>query len=88
MQQMNPFVGIRLGQAKELAVQRLGGRLFQIDQNKEQLVFDRRERAIAIGGVGAANALQALQGLLLEDGLKAGLKHGHQVLEFAARESG
>jgi hypothetical protein len=57
VQEMNPFIGIGLGQAKELSVQRLGRRLFEIDQNKEQFIFSRGQRTVAVGGVGATHTL-------------------------------
>jgi hypothetical protein len=41
MEEMNPFVRIRLRHPKELALHFLDGILFQVGQNKEQLVGHR-----------------------------------------------
>jgi hypothetical protein len=38
MEEMNPLIGIRLGQPKELALHFLDGILFEVSQNKEQLI--------------------------------------------------
>lgn len=60
VEQMNPLISIGLRQAEELSVQCLRWGLLEIDQDEEQLVFDARQRTIAIDGVGPANAVQTI----------------------------
>lgn len=88
MQQMNPFIGVGLRQPKKLALHRLRRILFEVDQDKEQFVFDGWERAVAIGGVGASDAVIPLNRLSTKGVRKAGCKDGDEVVKLSAREAG
>ncbi len=88
MEQMNPCVRVGLRQAKELALHRLGRIVLEVHEHKEQFVFDRWERAVAIGGVGAPNAVIALHRLGLQGVLKARRKARDEVLKLSVSQAG
>ncbi len=84
VQEVNPFIGIGLRQAKELPVQGLCGCLFQVDQNKEQFVFDRGQGTIAIGGVATSDPFQSIHRLCRQ----TDLKDRHEIRKFLAGQPG
>ncbi len=87
MEQMNPFVRVGLRQAKQLSLHRLGRILFEVHQNKEQFVFNRRQRAVAVGGVGPPNAVIPLNRLRLQRVLKAGRKARDELLKLSVGQA-
>ncbi len=88
MEQVNPLVGVGLRKAKELPLHRLRRVLFEVDQDEEQFVFNRRQWTIAIGGIGPPNAVKPLHGLRLQRVLKAGRKVRNKLLELGLGQAG
>ncbi len=88
MQQVNPFVGVGLRDAKQLPLHCLGRVLLEVDHDEEQLVFNGWQRTIAVGGVRTTDTVISLDRLGLERVCKAGRKVWDEVLEFGAGEAG
>lgn len=88
VEQVNPFVGVGLRQAKKLALHCLCRILFEVHQNKQQFVFDRWKRAIAIRRIGPPDAVKALNRLCCEGLLKAGRKGGDEMLKLSTGQAG
>ena len=71
---MNPLIGLRLLDAKELSLSLLNGVGFHIVENKEQLIFHGGEGAIFIGAVGSILTRLAFKGKVGDIGLESNPK--------------
>jgi hypothetical protein len=82
MEEMKPLIGIRLGQPKELALHLLDGILFEVGQNKKQLISHRRSRRGVIRTIAPARAGVSINGMLLHIGQKRVFEMPQEGREF------
>lgn len=87
MQQMNPFIGVGLRQAKELTLHRLSRILFEVQQDKQQFVFARWEGTIAIGRIGTPNTIVPLNRLASERVRKTGCEEWDEMLKLSTGQA-
>jgi len=88
MEEMNPLIGVRLGHSKELSLHFLDGILFQIRQNKEELVGHRGSGTRLIRPVAADRARLPINGMGLHVVHKGLLNMRKKCLEFLFGSSG
>ena len=82
MEEMKPFVRIRLRHPKEVALHFLDGILFQVGQNKEQLVSHRGEGRGVRRTVAAVGARLSINGVVFHVGQKGVFAMRQQCREF------
>jgi hypothetical protein len=82
MEEMNPFIGIRLGHPKELPLDFLDGVLFYVGQDEEQFVRYRRQGTVVIRTVTSAGAGLPIDRAVLQIGHERPLEMRQQRREF------
>jgi hypothetical protein len=88
MEELNPFIGVRLGHPKELSLHFLDGLLFYIRQHKEECVGYRGSGTRVIRTVAADCARLPINGMGLHVGHKGLLNMRQKRLEFVCGSSG
>ena len=88
MEEMKPFVRIRLRHPKEVALHFLDGILFQVGQNKEQLVSHRGEGRGVRRTVAAAGAGLSINGVVCHIGQKGVFEMREEGCEFWYGQAG
>ena len=82
MEQVNPYVGVRLVHPKQRRVHLLCGSLLQVDQDEKQLVFDSGERSVMVDRVPSFGAPLSLERVSFDVFLEARLEARQQRQEL------
>jgi hypothetical protein len=85
---MNPLMGFALTHAEESSLHDLERIGLQIDEDKQEPILGRRQRAVAVGGVPTGGAWLSIETPCGQMGLEGGLKRGHSLPKLLQRETG
>jgi hypothetical protein len=85
---MNPLMSCALTPAEESSLHDLERRGLQIDEDTQEPILGRRQRAVAVGGVPTGGTWLSIETPYGQMGLEGGLKPGHELPKLLQRETG
>jgi hypothetical protein len=85
---MNPLMRLTLAHPEPSPVHHLKGVRLQVDQDKQQSIFWRRQRTVVIGRVPTGGARSSIETPVGHMGLERRLERRHQLLKLIHGETG